>query len=60
MYEDFNMGIGFEFIVSNDSVDEILGICEGYGIDVKVIGHCEKASVNSLIVESTHGRFSYQ
>jgi len=60
MYEDFNMGIGFEFIVSNDSVDEILGICEGYGIDVKVIGHCEKASVNSLIVDSTHGRFSYQ
>ena len=60
MYEDYNMGVGFEFIVSKDSVDEILGICEGYGIGVQVIGRCEATSENSLSIQTAHGNFSYQ
>jgi len=60
MYEDYNMGVGFEFIVTNASVDEILSICEGYGIGVQVIGHCEAASKNSLSIQTAHGNFSYQ
>ena len=60
MYEDFNMGIGFEFIVSKDSVDNILSICESFGIGVHVIGYCKESSENSLTINTSHGQFSYK
>lgn len=60
MYEDFNMGIGFEFIVSPERVDDVIGISEKFGIGVQVIGRCESSPVNSLDIVSDHGRFNYQ
>jgi phosphoribosylformylglycinamidine cyclo-ligase len=60
MYEDFNMGVGFEFFVEPDSVDEALSIAEGFGISAQVIGRCERGGEkNSLVIESEHGKFSY-
>ena len=60
MYEDFNMGVGFEFIVDTDVVDEVIEIAEGFGVGVQVVGHCEREERgNSLIVESEYGKFSY-
>ena len=61
MYEDFNMGVGFEFIVDAGAVDEVIEVSEGFGVGVQVVGHCERGDRgNSLIVESEHGKFSYQ
>lgn len=60
MYEDFNMGVGFEFIVELGSAEEVIGIAERYGIGVQIIGRCEKGDEeNSLVVESPHGKFLY-
>ena len=60
MYQDFNTGIGFEFIVEPSAVDEVLSIVEKFGVGVQVVGHCEEgAENNSLELSSRHGRFLY-
>jgi phosphoribosylformylglycinamidine cyclo-ligase len=60
MYQDFNMGIGFEFIVDPNISDEVLSIVEGYGVGVSIIGHCEKSNdLNSLIIKTNEGKFRY-
>jgi phosphoribosylformylglycinamidine cyclo-ligase len=60
MYEDFNMGIGFEFIVDPNSVEEVIRIAEDFKIEAQVIGHCESGkNGNSLVLESKHGTFVY-
>jgi phosphoribosylformylglycinamidine cyclo-ligase len=60
MYEDFNMGVGFEFIVDAGSVEEVIEVSEGFGIGVQVVGRCERGDLeNSLIIESKHGKFTY-
>jgi phosphoribosylformylglycinamidine cyclo-ligase len=61
MYQDFNMGIGFEFIVNPDFVDNIIETCEKFGIDVYRIGYCEESSNgNSLVIKSDFGDFQYK
>ena len=60
MYQDFNTGIGFEFIVEPSAVDEVLSIVEKFGVGVQVVGHCEEGiEKNSLELSSRHGRFLY-
>ena len=60
MYEDFNMGVGFEFIVDPEAVEEVVRAAEGFGIGVQVVGRCERGDQgNSLVIESEHGKFSY-
>jgi len=60
MYEDFNMGVGFEFIVEPEAAEEVVGVAEGFGIGVQVIGRCERSlGENRLVIESSHGKFSY-
>ncbi|UCH57741.1 MAG: phosphoribosylformylglycinamidine cyclo-ligase [Candidatus Bathyarchaeota archaeon] len=60
MYEDFNMGVGFEFIVEPEAAEEVTRIAEGFGVGVQVVGHCEVSSDrNSLVIESDQGNFSY-
>ncbi len=60
MYEDFNMGVGFEFIVDPEAAEEVVGVAEGFGIGVQVIGRCERSlGENSLIVDSRYGKFAY-
>jgi phosphoribosylformylglycinamidine cyclo-ligase len=60
MYEDFNMGVGFEFIVNPEAVEEVVRTAEGFGIGVQVVGRCERGDQgNSLVIESEHGKFSY-
>jgi phosphoribosylformylglycinamidine cyclo-ligase len=60
MYQDFNTGVGFEFIVDPSVVDEVLSVVEKFGAETQVIGHCEKGhEKNSLVHSSMHGRFLY-
>ena len=60
MYEDFNMGVGFEFIVAPEVVDDVLRVAEGYGIGVQAVGRCEEGDEeNNLVIESSRGRFLY-
>jgi phosphoribosylformylglycinamidine cyclo-ligase len=61
MYEDFNMGIGFEIIIDPEAVEEVVRIAESFGIGVQVIGRCEEGDKgNSLVIKSGFGVFRYE
>jgi phosphoribosylformylglycinamidine cyclo-ligase len=60
MYQDFNMGLGYEFIVPPESTEDVLSICEGYDIGAMVIGRCKKGEEgNTLNITSEYGNFTY-
>ena len=60
MYEDFNMGIGFEFVVASEAADEVVSVAEGFGIGVGVIGRCERSlGENRLVIDSIKGKFDF-
>ena len=60
MYQDFNMGVGFEFIVDPDVAEDVLSVVEGFGVGASIIGECkESPSQNSLTINSLHGKFVY-
>jgi phosphoribosylformylglycinamidine cyclo-ligase len=60
MYQDFNMGVGFEFIVSPDVAEDVLSNVEGFGVGASIIGRCtESRGPNGLKIESSKGSFSY-
>jgi len=60
MYEDFNMGIGFEVIVRKEEADDIISVAERFGLGVQVIGRCERGKgKNALVIKSGRGKFLY-
>jgi phosphoribosylaminoimidazole (AIR) synthetase len=60
MYQDFNMGIGFEFIVDPESAEEVQSVAQRFGIGVHIIGRCEKgAGKNTLKIQSMYGDYQY-
>jgi phosphoribosylformylglycinamidine cyclo-ligase len=60
MYQDFNMGVGFEFAVAPECVEMARSAAEKFGLGVHVIGRCEKSSSeNTLEIHSRFGKFSY-
>lgn len=60
MFEDFNMGTGFEVIVEKDYADELLKIAEDFNLGAKIIGRCEKSdSGNKVTIKSEFGEFVY-
>ncbi|MFH0866253.1 MAG: AIR synthase-related protein, partial [Bacteroidota bacterium] len=42
MYKVFNMGHRFEIYIEKNITKEIIGISKSFGVDAKIIGHCEK------------------
>jgi phosphoribosylformylglycinamidine cyclo-ligase len=60
MYQDFSMGVGFEFIVDDESAEDILSVIEGFGVGASIIGRClEAEGGNTLKVETVKGSYSY-
>jgi phosphoribosylformylglycinamidine cyclo-ligase len=60
MYQDFNMGVGFEFIVEPESAEDILSVIEGFGVEASIIGYCQESKEsNKLTIESDKGKFQY-
>ena len=60
MYENYNMGVGFEIIARQEAADDIMGISEKFGLEAKIIGRCEKSDGrNKLTIRSVHGTFHY-
>jgi phosphoribosylformylglycinamidine cyclo-ligase len=61
MYQDFNMGVGFEVTVDPEYVETILHIAKGFGVGAQVIGRCEKSNgKNALEIRSPYGIFHYE
>lgn len=60
MYQNFNMGIGFEVILESEAVDAVLSIAEGLGVHAEEIGYVETGpNGNEVVIESSLGKFVY-
>ncbi len=60
MFQDFNMGNGFDIIVEEIVAEEILSIPESFGVDAQIIGYCEKSDgKNKVTIDSRFGKFEY-
>jgi phosphoribosylformylglycinamidine cyclo-ligase len=60
MYQDFNMGIGFEVIVEKGDVETVIKAAARFGVGAQIIGHCERSEAgNAVFIESAMGRFRY-
>lgn len=60
MFEDFNMGVGFEIIAKERGINGILDVAEKYGLNAKIIGECYKSDgKNKLVIKSEFGKFEY-
>jgi phosphoribosylformylglycinamidine cyclo-ligase len=60
MYEDYNMGMGFEIIVNTDSAEKVLSLVDSFKMGAQIIGHCEGGPAgNTLTIKSNFGSFKY-
>lgn len=60
MFQNYNMGVGFEIIIEKDNVDTVLSLAESFKIDAKIIGKCLKnKNGNKVIIKSKYGKFLY-
>jgi phosphoribosylformylglycinamidine cyclo-ligase len=61
MYQDFNMGVGFEVTVDPECTERVLHIAKGFGVGAQVIGRCERSrGKNALEIKSAYGNFRYE
>jgi phosphoribosylformylglycinamidine cyclo-ligase len=60
MFENYNMGTGFEIVTKPEIKEEILSISEKAGLEAKVIGRCEKSDgKNKVTIKGPWGKFCY-
>lgn len=60
MYQNFNMGGGFDVIIKEEALDDILDVCDKFGIGAQKIGFCEKITgKNKVTISTEYGRFEY-
>jgi phosphoribosylformylglycinamidine cyclo-ligase len=60
MYQDFNMGVGFEVIVGKGDEDAVIDASEKFGVGAQVIGRCERfPSGNAVLIRTGFGKFEY-
>jgi phosphoribosylformylglycinamidine cyclo-ligase len=60
MYQDFNMGVGFEVVVELGAEGEAIRAAESFGIGAQVIGRCEASPEgNTLTILANGARLQY-
>ena len=60
MFQDYNMGIGFEMVLEKEATDDALSIVESFGVEGKVIGEIEASPIgNQVLIDSSFGKFAY-
>jgi phosphoribosylformylglycinamidine cyclo-ligase len=59
MYKVFNMGHRMEIYLPEIFAERIIGISKSFGVDAKVIGHCEPYSGKKLTIHSEEGILEY-
>jgi phosphoribosylformylglycinamidine cyclo-ligase len=60
MYQNFNMGTGFEVIVDEEVAEDILSVPDKEGLEAQIIGQCELSKGNNqLTLETPWGTFQY-
>jgi len=59
MYKVFNMGHRFEIYLPEPFARQVVQISESFGIEAKIVGHCEASFGRKLTIRSTYGDFFY-
>lgn len=59
MHQTFNMGHRMELMVTPHVADEVVAIAGAFGIAAQIVGQCEAADANAVILETALGRFEY-
>lgn len=60
MFQNFNMGTGFEIIVDEEVAEDILSVPEKEGLETQIVGQCELTKgTNQLTLETFWGTFQY-
>jgi len=59
MYQTFNMGHRMELYVPEPVADEIISISRKFGVDARIIGHCEESIGEMVKIRSAFGEYVY-
>lgn len=59
MYKVFNMGHRLEIYTDEITAKKIIEISKSFGVDARIIGHCEKSETKTLTIKSEKGTFVY-
>jgi len=59
MYRVFNMGHRLEFYIDQKIAGDLIDISKSFGIDARVIGHCEAADYKKLTIKTAFGEYDY-
>jgi phosphoribosylformylglycinamidine cyclo-ligase len=59
MYKVFNMGHRMEIYIPKNFAADIIKISEGFDVEAKIIGRCEKHNGKKLTIKTTNGTFIY-
>ncbi len=59
MYKVYNMGHRFELYVPPIYAKDIIGISKEFGVDARIIGHCDRSANKKLTIHSEFGVFRY-
>jgi len=59
MYQVFNMGHRMEIYLAEENAAQVMNIAQEFGIEAKIIGHCEATEGKKLTIRSEYGEFEY-
>jgi len=59
MYQVFNMGHRMEVYLPEAIANDLIHISKSFGVDARIIGHCEASEKKMLTIVSEHGIFGY-
>ncbi len=59
MYQVFNMGHRMEIYLPEALAEDVIKISESFGVEARIIGHCEASEKKMLTIISEHGVFGY-
>ena len=59
MYKVFNMGHRMELYLPEKYAKHVIDISKSFGVDAQIVGYVEKSDNRELIIESEHGRYTY-
>jgi phosphoribosylformylglycinamidine cyclo-ligase len=60
MYRVFNMGHRMEFYVPEEAAPAIISIAGQFGLEARIVGHCEPAPSKELIIRGVHGELIFR
>lgn len=59
MYQVFNMGHRFEIYTDEKSAGAMIELAGKYGIDARIVGHCEASEQKELTIIGEQGEYKY-